>query len=228
MESPYTILLVDDDEDIIEFLSYNLKKEGYFVHTATNGKDAIRKANMITPNLIVLDIMMPGMDGFTTCKILRKNKLLNECMIAFLTAKGDDFSQINSFEAGGDDYIQKPIQPKVFVSRIKAILRRQRSTYEEYTSPIQAGNVIIDKEKHYVEINGKEIYLPKKEFDMLVLLASNADKVLSREEIYREIWGESVIVGNRTIDVHIRKLREIIDIPNIKTIKGIGYKFEIL
>src|SRR6056297_2278404 len=224
------ILLVDDEPDILEFLSYNIEKEGYEVHTAGNGKDAIELAATVVPQLILLDVMMPEMDGIETCEELRKNADLQSTIIAFLTARGEDYSQIAGFEAGGDDYITKPIKPKVLVSRIKALLKRYRTEQKEEeelkdSKIIERGNLIIDKEKYQVMNNGKELVLPKKEFELLLLLISKPDKVFTRDEIFTAVWGDNIIVGDRTIDVHIRKLREKIGDKHIKTVKGVGYKY---
>jgi two-component system, OmpR family, alkaline phosphatase synthesis response regulator PhoP len=226
MESEQVILLVDDEEDILEFLSYNLKREGYRVLTATNGNDAVKLANEHRPQLIILDVMMPGMDGMETCNIIRQNAHLNDTVVVFLTARSEDYSQIAGFDAGADDYISKPIKPKVFISRVKALLRRTRPA-ESLANSISVANLVINREKYLVYKDGIEIILPRKEFELLHLLASKTNKVFSRDEIYDKIWGNNVIVGDRTIDVHIRKLREKINIPNIKTIKGVGYKFEV-
>lgn len=222
----YKILLVDDEPDILEFVGYNLKKEGYQVFTSTNGREAIRIADQIKPHLIILDIMMPEMDGIETCNELKQNKSLSNSIIVFLTARSEDYSQIAGFDAGADDYITKPIKPKVLVSRVRALLRRY-SGYEEHTNDIlNIGGIIIDKEKYLIVFNDEEINLPKKEFELLVLLTSKPNKVFTRDEIFSAVWGNNVIVGDRTIDVHVRKLREKIGIENIKTIKGVGYKFE--
>ncbi|OFX29727.1 MAG: DNA-binding response regulator [Bacteroidetes bacterium GWA2_32_17] len=222
----YKILLVDDEPDILEFLSYNLIKEGYTVLTANNGKEAIKISEKEIPHLIILDVMMPEIDGIEVCEILRKNQNLSHSVITFLTARGEDYSQIAGFEAGADDYITKPIKPKLFITRIKALLKRfefpnSKSTEKGYIS----NNLIIDIDKYIVIANGKEINLPKKEFELLVLLTSNPEKVFTRDEIYYSIWGSEVIVGDRTIDVHIRKLREKIGDSHIQTIKGVGYRF---
>ncbi len=220
------ILLVDDDTDVLEFLSYNLKKEKFKVYTSENGKKALKIANKKIPQLIILDVMMPGIDGIETCEELRKNKKLSESLIIFLTARGEDYSQIAGFEAGADDYIIKPIKPKVLISRIKAILKRYNNIDDNTNiNIIQNGDLIINTEKHIVTFKGNEIELPKKEFALLKLLASKPDKVFSREKIFSSIWGDEVIVGDRTIDVHIRKIRKKITNDCIKTIKGIGYKF---
>jgi two-component system alkaline phosphatase synthesis response regulator PhoP len=222
----YKILLVDDETDILEFLGYNLKKEGYQVFSTTNGKDAIKMASEIKPHLIILDIMMPEMDGIETCNELKQNPSLENSIIIFLTARSEDYSQIAGFEAGADDYIAKPIKPKVLISRVKALLRRYNDTDRPDSNIIQVGNLTIDKERYIVVSNDKEINLPKKEFELLLLLTSKPNKVFSREEIFNAVWGNNVIVGDRTIDVHVRKLREKIGLGNIKTIKGVGYKFE--
>jgi len=229
MKNPnFRILLVDDEPDILEFLSYNINKEGFEVYTAQNGKEAIDMAKRVNPHLILLDVMMPEMDGIEACEILRQDKNLQNTIIAFLTARGEDYSQIAGFDAGSDDYITKPIKPKLLVSRIKALLKRYKSYNDEEKDDnviIKQSNLIIDKEKYRVTKDDKELILPKKEFELLVLLISKPDRVYTRDEIYSSIWGEKVIVGDRTIDVHIRKLREKIGENHIKTIKGVGYKF---
>ncbi len=224
------ILLVDDEIDILEFISYNLAKEGYEVYTATNGVEAIKIAEKKIPNLIILDVMMPEMDGIATCEELRKNPEFKNTVIAFLTARGEDYSQIAGFEAGADDYITKPIRPKVLVSRVKALLKRTTSSTPTETvildsNIISIGNLLIDKERYLIKIDGEEMILPRKEFELLSLLVSKPGKVFTREEIYSSVWGVNVVVGDRTIDVHIRKLREKIGNDHIKTLKGIGYKF---
>jgi two-component system alkaline phosphatase synthesis response regulator PhoP len=219
------ILLVDDEPDIVEFLSYNLKKEGYDVLTASNGKDAIEIAKKELPQLIVLDVMMPDMDGIETCREIRDQKGLSEVLIAFLTARSEDYTQIAGFEVGADDYITKPIKPRVFISRIKALLRRLQ-TSTEHEGNMEFGDVRIDKEKHSVFKGGQEIALPKKEFKLFSLLCSKPGKVFTREYILDQVWGDEVVVGDRTIDVHIRKLREKIGDEYFKTVKGVGYKFE--
>lgn len=221
----HKILLVDDENDILEFVSYNLKKEGYEVHTATNGRDAISVAMDVRPQLIILDVMMPEMDGIETCEEMRKIPELSTAIIAFLTARGEDYSQIAGFEAGADDYIAKPIKPKVLVSRVKALLRRAEHTGANTTVVPDDAAIIIDKNRYVVIKEGREMELPKKEFELLALLYSKPQKVFTREEIFSSIWGDNVIVGDRTIDVHIRKLREKIGDDFIKTIKGVGYKF---
>lgn len=222
--SKYKLLLVDDDEDIIEFLSYNLNREGFQVSTAFNGKDAIEIAKKELPHLIVMDVMMPKMDGITAVEEIRKFPSLNETMIIFLTARSEDYSQIAGFDAGADDYIAKPIKPKVLVSRITALLRR--SSKHDLPNVIAIKDIVIDQEKFQVTLKGEKIVLPKKEFKLLRLLANTPNKVFTREEIFSKVWGDDVIVGDRTIDVHVRKIREKIGEDYIKTIKGIGYKLE--
>lgn len=230
MESlSHKILLVDDEPDILEFVSYNLKKVGYDVSIAHTGKEAIQKAREIIPHLIILDVMMPEMDGIETCEELRSIPELQNTVIAFLTARSEDYSQIAGFDAGGDDYITKPIKPKVLQSRIKALLKRFG---EQQTIPItlqektvSKNELIIDKERYVVIKNDEELSLPKKEFELLALLASKPDKVFTRDDIFNLVWGDNIIVGDRTIDVHIRKLREKIGDRYIKTIKGVGYKY---
>jgi len=223
--SLYKILLVDDEQDILDFLSYNLKKEGFQVYTALNGKDAITLAKKEIPHLIVLDVMMPEMDGIDTCRELREIANLKDAVIAFLSARNEDYSQIAGFEVGADDYITKPIKPRVFISRIKALLRRH-TPEQSIANEVDLGGIKIDKEKYVVYKDGQEIAFPKKEFKLLSLLASKPGKVFTREFILEQVWGDEVVVGDRTIDVHIRKLREKLGDDYIKTIKGIGYKFE--
>ena len=218
-----TILIVDDEEDILEFLSYSLKKEGYNIITASNGNDGLNLANKHMPDLIILDVMMPGKDGITVCKEIRENNELDKCLITFLTARSEEYSELAGFDAGADDYIFKPIKPKLLVSRVNAILKRKRKIIID---KIQIGNIIIDKDQHKLIYNEEEIYLAKKEFNLLHLLMTVPGRVFSRNEIITQIWKDA-IVGDRTIDVHIRKIREKIGSPHIKTIKGIGYKFDI-
>ncbi|MDX1910941.1 MAG: response regulator transcription factor [Saprospiraceae bacterium] len=220
------ILIVDDEPDILEFLQYNLRKEGYQVVTASDGQQAIYTAEREKPHLILLDIMMPEMDGVEACRQLRMRKEFNDTPIAFLTARDEDFSQIAALDVGGDDYITKPIKPRVLVSRINALLRRSGRSADEETKSISLHDLVIDKDKVLVFKNEKPIELPRKEFEILWLLASKPGRVFTREEIFDKIWGADVIVGNRTIDVHIRKLREHIGEEYIKTMKGIGYKFD--
>jgi two-component system alkaline phosphatase synthesis response regulator PhoP len=219
------ILLVDDEQDILDFLSYNLNKEGYQVFTALNGRDALKIAKKEVPHLIVLDVMMPDMDGIDTCREIRLIPSLKDVMITFLSARNEDYSQIAGFEVGADDYITKPIKPRVFTSRIKALLRRFAPNQKK-DEQVSLGDIRIDKEKHAVYKGEIEITFPKKEFKLLVLLASKPGKVFTREYILEQVWGDEVVVGDRTIDVHIRKLREKLGDNYIKTIKGIGYKFE--
>lgn len=219
------ILLVDDEQDILDFLSYNLRKDGYTVFTASDGKKAIESAKKESPDLIILDVMMPGMDGIETCREMREIPQLKNTVIAFLTARNEDYSQIAGFDVGADDYITKPIKPRVLSSRIKALLRRS-AVVEKTDDVVDLGNIRIDKDKHMVIKDGEEITLPKKEFKLLSLLTTKPGKVFTREFILQQVWGDDVVVGDRTIDVHIRKLREKIGDDYIKTIKGIGYKFE--
>jgi two-component system alkaline phosphatase synthesis response regulator PhoP len=224
--SKYRILLVDDETDVLEFLSYNLRKEGFNVTTALNGREAIQKATMELPHLIVLDVMMPEMDGIETCEEIKKIPLLRNSLIVFLTARGEDYSQISGFEAGADDYVTKPIKPKLLVSRLKALLRRISDQPETQSEKLTVADFVIDSERYLVMNKDQEIILPKKEFELLRLLASKPNKVFTREEIFSKIWGDDVIVGDRTIDVHIRKIREKIGLEVIRTVKGVGYKFE--
>ena len=217
-------MLVDDEADILEFISYNLIREGYQVYTATNGKEAVAKAREVVPHLILLDVMMPEMDGIETCQEIRKQDELKNTLIAFLTARGEDYSQIAGFEAGADDYIAKPGRVKGLVSRIKALLKRFETVPNE--APAADRPIVIDRERYLVLKEGKEIVLPRKEFELLALLYSKPQKVFSREEIFSNVWGNDVIVGDRTIDVHVRKLREKLGDHHIVTIKGVGYKYE--
>lgn len=222
----YKILLVDDEQDILEFLSYSLKKEGYKVICAENGHEAIAIAKKEKPDLIVLDVMMPEMDGIETCAQIRGDINLKDCIIVFLSARSEDYSQISGFDAGADDYVTKPIKPKVFVKRINALLRRVNKEVMNDKMTLNIGELLIDKEKYTVVYKSKKYTLPKKEFELLALLASKPNKVFTRQEIFSKIWGDDVIVGDRTIDVHIRKIREKMDFDKIKTVKGVGYKFE--
>lgn len=218
------ILLVDDEPDILEIVAYNLSSEGYQVFTAKNGKIAIAEAKKHLPHLIILDVMMPVMDGVEACEKLRAIPQLSETVITFLTARGEDYSQVAGFEAGADDYITKPIKPKLLVSKVKALLRRFRET-EGDPEIIKVGDLIINREEYKIIKNKEEINLPRKEFELLALLASKPGKVFKRDNILKHVWGNDVIVGGRTIDVHIRKLREKIGDESIKTVKGVGYKF---
>ena len=226
-DTPAKILLVDDEPDILEILEFNLRKEGFEVETAGNGEDGLAQARAFRPDLIVLDIMMPVMDGVEVCRQLRADNSFDNTIITFLTAREEDYSQIAALDTGGDDYITKPIRPRVLISRVKALLRRNARQDEEVESNnISIGDLEIDLEQIVVRRGKERIELAKKEFDLLTLLASKPGKVFSREEIFNKVWGTDVIVGNRTIDVHIRKLREKLGDHYIKTIKGIGYKFE--
>ena len=222
------ILVVDDEPDILEILSYNLRKEGFQVTTANNGEEAVAKAKEVKPTLIILDIMMPQMDGVEVCRAIRANKEFDDVLIAFLTAREEDYSQIAALDVGGDDYITKPIKPRVLMSRVKALLRRagRVDVNDEHEHILTVGDLIVDKESVTVKRGDETIELAKKEFELLGLLISKPGKVFTREEIFNKVWGTEVIVGNRTIDVHIRKLREKIGDNYIKTIKGIGYRFE--
>lgn len=220
----YKVLLVDDEPDILEFLSYNLKKDNFQVFTASNGADAIKLAKKELPHLIVLDVMMPGMDGMEVCRELKKIPALQDTFISFLTARSEDYSQISGFDSGADDYITKPIKPNVFSSRIKALLRR--ITRLPGSSITEIAGIKIDKEKYIAEKDGITIPFPKKEFELLLLLISKPGKVFKREEILNHVWGDDVVVGDRTIDVHIRKLREKLGEDCVSTVKGVGYKFE--
>jgi two-component system, OmpR family, alkaline phosphatase synthesis response regulator PhoP len=224
----FKILIADDEPDILEFVTYNLIKEGFQVSTARNGSEAIEMAKKVHPHLILLDIMMPGLDGIETCRELRSIPEFQNTIIAFLTARSEDYSQIVGFEVGGDDYIMKPIRPRVLISRITALLRRYSNVGPDDDSKniIKIADLVIDKTKVLVFKGTEEIVLAKKEFELLFLLASKPGKVFTREEIFKVVWGNDVIVGNRTIDVHIRKIREKVGEDYIKTIKGIGYKFE--
>ncbi len=227
----YRILLVDDEPDILEFVGYNLTREGFEVESASNGRVAIEKAQAFQPHLVLLDVMMPEMDGMETCQRIKEIPSLARTIIVFLSARGEDESQLKGFDLGADDYITKPIHPKLLVSRLKAILKRAEGgddspTTDESQSVPSSDTITIDKERFVVVKNGKELFLPRKEFQLLALLYSKPQKVFSREEIYSAVWGSEVIVGDRTIDVHIRKLRTKIGEDHIVTIKGVGYKFQ--
>ncbi|MCB0790938.1 MAG: response regulator transcription factor [Flavobacteriales bacterium] len=219
------VLLVDDEADILELLRYNLEREGYRVSTAQNGRDALKVAKSERPDLIVLDIMMPGMDGVEVCNQLRAQPEFKQTLITFLTARGEDYSQIAGFDAGADDYITKPVRPKVFVSKVKALMKRTSGDRGD-GQVLEANGIRVDLEKVLVYRGDEELQLPKKEFELLVLLMSKPGKVYKRDEIYSHIWGNELYVGDRTIDVHIRKLREKIGEDRIRTVKGIGYKFD--
>ncbi|MFV8226378.1 response regulator transcription factor [Christiangramia aquimixticola] len=220
------ILLVDDEPDILEIVGYNLSSEGYKVITAKNGVEAIKLAKEKKPHLIILDVMMPEMDGIEACEHIRKLPELEHTIITFLTARGEDYSQMAGFEAGADDYITKPIKPKVLVSKVKALLRRYREESQN-ADVIDLGGVTIDRDEYKITQDGNEMALPRKEFELLSLLTSRPGKVFTREDILDQVWGNDIVVGGRTIDVHIRKLREKIGDEKIKTIKGVGYKFVV-
>ena len=220
------ILLVDDELDILEIVGYNLLQEGYQVITAVNGKEAVLKAKKELPNLIIMDVMMPEMDGMEACELIRKIPELSNVIITFLTARNEDYSQVAGFDAGADDYIAKPIKPKLLVSKVKALLRRLKET-EPNSETLNVGGIEINREEYKIIKDEIEIILPRKEFELFYLLASKPGKVFKREEILDKVWGNEVIVGGRTIDVHIRKLREKIGEDLFKTIKGVGYKFEV-
>ena len=223
MAQENTILIVDDEPDIIEILRYNLEKEGYKTYSATNGLDAVAKAESILPDLILLDVMLPDMDGIQTCETIRSKPELRDTLIAFLTARSEDYSEIAGFQAGADDYITKPIRPKVLISRIQSLLKRTRQQVD--TNIISYNEIVLNKEKMLIEMDGVSLTLPNKEFRLLELLISKPERVFTRKEIYSLIWGSDIIVGDRTIDVHIRKLREKLQERYIYTIKGVGYVF---
>ncbi len=216
------ILIVDDEPDIIEILKFNLENEGYTVISAENGKVALKLADEHIPQLIILDLMMPIMDGIEACERLRMDKKFNNTLIMFLSARGEDYSQVAAFESGADDYVTKPIKPRILNSKVKALLRRFKNDFGQILS---YQNIVIDSERYIVEVGGKTINLPRKEFELLFLLASKPGKVFKREKIMELVWGSDVVVGDRTIDVHIRKLREKVGENFLKTIKGVGYQF---
>ncbi|MCK6608406.1 two-component system alkaline phosphatase synthesis response regulator PhoP [Flavobacterium aquaticum] len=221
------ILLVDDEQDILEIVGYNLSQEGYQIITASNGKEAIAKAKKEHPQLIIMDVMMPEMDGMEACENIRKIPELQDTIITFLTARSEDYSQVAGFDAGADDYIAKPIKPKVLVSKVQALLRRLKGVEGvSSTTTLTVGNIEINREEYKIIKDGEEIILPRKEFELFYLLATKPGKVFTREEILDKVWGNEVVVGGRTIDVHIRKLREKIGDSFFKTIKGVGYKIE--
>lgn len=224
--NPKKILLIDDEQDILEILSYNLEKEGYQVFTADNGNDGIEKAKEILPDLILLDVMMPEKDGIETCQDLRKVKELQKTLIVFLSARGEEFSQLAGYQAGANDYVVKVIKPKILISKINALLQLTNQV-EDSVKILEIGDLVIDKDNFRVTKKGQVFLLPKKEFDLLYLLASNTQKVFKREEILEKVWGNDVIVGERTIDVHIRRLREKLGDTSIQTLKGIGYKLVV-
>jgi two-component system alkaline phosphatase synthesis response regulator PhoP len=220
IQTKETILIIEDEEDIREFLKYNLEKAGYIVETASNGKEGLEKLNHHKIELILLDVMMPGMDGMEVCASIRERSDIQQPIIAFLTARAEDYSQIAGFEVGGDDYITKPIRPRVLLSRVEALLRRKNTIYNRKGSE---NDIFLDRERFTLVLNGEELQLPKKEFELLELLLSKPGKVFTRDEIMSNVWGNDTIVGERTIDVHIRKLREKIGDKYIRTIKGVGY-----
>lgn len=222
--SPTKILIVDDEPDIVEILKYNLNNEGYDVKSANNGLKAIEKAKIFIPDIILLDVMMPEMDGIEACELIRKNEKIKNTLITFLSARGEDYSQIAGFNAGADDYLTKPIKPKILLSKIKSLLRRISIEQDEI---IELEDLIIDRSSYKISIRGNELNLPRKEFELLYLLASKPGKVFKREYILESVWGKDVVVGDRTIDVHIRKLREKIGNTFFKTVKGVGYKFVV-
>jgi two-component system alkaline phosphatase synthesis response regulator PhoP len=221
------ILLVDDEADILEIVGYNLSQEGFQIFTAENGKDAIAKAKKHLPHLIIMDVMMPEMDGMEACEIIRKTPELSQTIITFLTARSEDYSMLAGFEVGADDYITKPIKPKLLVSKVKSLLRRLKTDETQNAETLTVGDIEINREEYKIIKDGIEIILPRKEFELFYLLASKPGKVFKREEILDKVWGTEVVVGGRTIDVHIRKLREKIGDDYFKTTKGIGYKFEM-
>jgi two-component system alkaline phosphatase synthesis response regulator PhoP len=219
------ILLVDDEPDIIEIIRYNLEQEGYQIFSASDGLEAIKTANKTLPNLIILDIMMPNLDGIETCERLRQDSRFQDTIIMFLTARGEDYSYLAAFDSGADDYVTKPIKPKVLMSKVKGLLRRFMNKDSNLTHQLNYKGITIDRETYYVELNGEKLTLPRKEFELIFLLASKPGKVFKREKIMNDVWGSDVVVGDRTIDVHIRKLREKVGDHFFKTIKGVGYKF---
>ena len=218
------ILLVDDEPDILEIISFNLEKVGYHVTTASNGLEALKQAKKTLPHLIILDVMMPELDGIETCERLRQEEQFQDTIIMFLTARGEDYSYVAAFDAGADDYVTKPIKPKVLLSKVKGLLRRLKKK-ETVKELLEFDNLLIDQEEYKVTLNESELSMPRKEFELLYLLASKPGKVFKREKIMEKIWGSDVVVGDRTIDVHIRKLREKIGDRYFKTVKGVGYKF---
>ena len=224
MSSMIKILVVDDDPDIIEILRYNLSLAGYQVKSAFNGKEAVKKAKLFLPEIILLDIMMPEMDGIEACTQIKSLPSLKKTMIIFLSARSEDFTQIAAFDAGGDDYISKPVKPKILLSKIRSVVKRIHSSVND-NSRIELGNIVIDRNEYLVKIDNNNIKLPRKEFELFFLLASKPRKVFTRDEIMSKVWGINVVVGDRTIDVHIRKLREKIGDLRFKTVKGVGYKF---
>lgn len=224
-EKKIEILLIDDEQDVLDFLRYNFEKHDYIVHVASDGESGKSMAEKIMPDLIILDVMMPGIDGMEVCRELREIPEMDNSLIIFLTARGEDYSEIAGFEVGADDYISKPIRPRVLIARVKALLKRKH-TSKLPGSTIEIGNILIDKDKREVIIDGQSVHLPKIEYNLLVIMASSPGKIFSRDELYHKIWGAEVFVGDRTLDVHIRKLREKIGNHHIKTIKGVGYGYD--
>ena len=219
-----SVLIVDDEKDIVDFLQYNIEKEGYLVYTAENGKKAVEMARLVMPTMILMDVMMPEMDGIEACRIIRNDQIIHEPIVVFLTSRSEDYSQIAAFDAGGDDYISKPIMPRLLIKRIEAIFRRVNKMEEPNQISFNK-DLYIDRDKFLVSIKGDEMYIPKKEFELLELLMSKPGKVFKRDQILSIVWGNDTIVGERTIDVHIRKLREKLGDAYIRTIKGVGYTF---
>lgn len=226
--SKQKILIVDDEPDILELIEYNLNKEGYHVFTASNGQEAVAEAKKVLPDLIILDVMMPKMDGIEACRIMRTMPEFKTTFMVFLTARSEEYSEIAGFNVGADDYIAKPIKPRALVSRINAILRRNQPSDDSAENKLEIGDLVIDREAFMVFQGGEKVVLAKKEFELLYLLASKPGKVYTREAILKNIWEDSVVVTNRTIDVHIRKLREKLGETYVSTVKGVGYKFELL
>ena len=226
MKKQRKILIVDDDEDILDFISYNLHKNGYLVEEATNGKEAIEKTKSFKPHLIIMDVMMPEMDGMTACKKIKSMPEFKDISVVFLTARSEEGAELEGFESGADDYITKPLKPRILLSRIKAVMKRGASKKDDVAEILDLGDLIIDRESYSVTFKGEEQILPKKEFELLHLLASKPGKVFTRDKILEKVWGTDVFVVDRTIDVHIRKLREKLSNELITTIKGVGYKFE--
>ena len=219
-----SVLIVDDEKDIVDFLKYNIEKENYFVYTAENGEKAVEMTHKVMPSMILMDVMMPEMDGIEACRVIRNDPLIEQPIIVFLTSRSEDYSQIAAFDAGGDDYISKPIRPRILIKRIEAIFRRVNTSAAPSRKSLN-GDLSIDRDKFIVSIKGLEMYIPKKEFELLELLMSKPGKVFKRDQILSIVWGDDTIVGERTIDVHIRKLREKLGDAYIRTIKGVGYTF---
>ena len=226
MKKNTKILVVDDEQDILELIRHSLNKEGYEVYVAANGQQGVDKARKVKPQLILMDVMMPVMDGMEACRQLKEDPETSEIAIIFLTARSEEFAELAGFEAGADDYISKPIRSRVLLSRIKAILRRQSAPTEEEIAKMEFDNLVIDRERFVVEYNGKVIQFPRKEFELLSFLATKPGRVFSRDEILENVWGNEVLVVDRTIDVHVRKIREKLEDNYIFTVKGVGYKFE--